>query len=205
MHQEADYQSRRQQKITRRRMLLVTGAGLSALVLSSFNPLQLSAQTPKRALSSNDILAIQQLNSNYFYTLDALKEGNNAAKWADTFTPDGIFSLTSADGTVIVQATGTQELINTYNAFPDVQTTRHWNNNLLIESDFGGAKGGCYVIAMNIQSIPATIVRTGLYEDRFVKFGENWKFQARTLILDPNVPAPTMNYIHNTSDRIRRR
>jgi hypothetical protein len=141
-----------------------------------------------RPLRSSDIVDIQQLNSFYFFAIDALVEGDPAASWAATFTTTGTFSIVQ-NGQVLFQATGTQELISTYGTFPNVQTTRHWSNNLLIESSRGGAKSSCYVIAMDIGTLPATIIRSGIYRDELVKIRGNWKYQNRTLILDPNSPA----------------
>ena len=149
----------------------------------------LSTQFIEKSLSSEDILAIQQLNSRYFYAVDALLDGNNGEIWANTFTSDGTFSLLDAENNIIFQAKGTQELLQTYETFPDVKNTRHWSNNLLIEVDPEGVKASCYIIAMSIHTLPATIIRSGIYKDRLVKAHGSWKFHSRSLILDPNSPA----------------
>jgi hypothetical protein len=181
-------------QVTRRKMLLVTGAAFSGLVLSGICAPQILARTSKRAttLSTTDILAIQDLSTHYFYAIDGLDNlipGDPAANWANTFTRNGTFAIVDSNGQVLIKATGFDDLIRTYKTFPDVQTTRHWINDLVIEPDVGGAKSGCYIIAMNIKNNPATIIRTGIYQDRLVKVGKNWKFKSRTLILDPNSPA----------------
>ena len=149
----------------------------------------LRIQTITKPMSSEALLAIQQLNSRYFHAIDALLDGNNAEIWATTFTPDGTFYLLDAQSNVILQATGTQDLIETYKTFPDVQTTRHWCNNLLIELDGDVATGRCYIIAMSINQLPATIIRSGVYKDQLIKTNKGWKYQSRSLILDPNSPA----------------
>ena len=149
----------------------------------------LGMQTVTKSVLSEDLLAIQQLNSRYFYAIDALLNGDNAEIWATTFTLEGTFYLLDAQGNIILQATGTQNLIQTYKTFPDVKTTRHWCNNLLIELDGDRATAGCYIIAMSINQLPATIIRSGIYKDRLVKTEAGWKYQSRSLILDPNSPA----------------
>ncbi|MBE9192871.1 nuclear transport factor 2 family protein [Gloeocapsopsis crepidinum LEGE 06123] len=191
IHQDFDNQNKRQQKVTRRRMLLIVGSG-SVLILGGIHPRKIFAQTPKVLLSSKDILAIQALNARHFYALDGLSNlipGDPGTNWAATFTPDGTFSIVRANGDVVIKATGTQELLRVYKTFPDVQTTRHWINDLIIEPNTQGAKGGCYIIAMNIKNDPAAVIRTGVYKDQIIKIGRNWKFKSRTLILDPNSPA----------------
>jgi hypothetical protein len=175
-------------------MLLVTGAALSGLVLSGIYAPQILARTSNnsKTLSTTDILAIQDLSTHYFYAIDGLDNltpGDPAANWANTFTRNGTFSIVDSNGQILIKATGFDDLIRTYKTFPDVQTTRHWINDLVIEPDVGGAKSGCYIVAMNIKSNPATIVRTGIYQDQLVKVSKKWKFKSRTLILDPNSPA----------------
>lgn len=176
-------------RLTRRKMLLAGSAGVSTLVLSGISALAIGAKT---SLSTADILAIQELNARHFYALDGLDSlisGDPGTYWAKTFTANGTFSIAKQNGEVLLKASGFDELIRAYKTFPDIATTRHWINDLIIETDSGGVKSGCYIIAMNIKNNPATIIRTGIYKDRLVKVRQNWRFQSRTLILDPNSPA----------------
>ena len=139
-----------------------------------------------------DELAIQALYSRHFYSLDGLSAvtgGRADVNWAATFTPDGKFAIARSGGERLFEAFGTEQLISAFATFPDVATTRHWMNNLVIEPDGAGAHGGCYIIAMNVGVSPAAIIRTGIYDDRLVKVASDWKFQSRTLVLDPHSPA----------------
>ena len=139
-----------------------------------------------------DELAIQALYSRHFYSLDGLTAvtgGQADRNWAATFTPDGQFTIVRSGGERLFEARGTEQLTSAYATFPDVATTRHWINNLVIEPDGAGARSSCYIMAMNVEVFPATIIRTGLYDDRLVKVAGDWKFQSRTLILDPGSPA----------------
>jgi excisionase family DNA binding protein len=49
--------------------------------------------------------------------------------------------------------------------------------------------GGCYIIALDIGQNPSPIIRSGQYRDRIVKTAAGWKFDRRTLTLDPSSPA----------------
>lgn len=147
-----------------------------------------SNQTHQNLLSSEDIVEIEQLNNYYFYAIDGLVNGNDAAAWADTFTDDGTFSIVDSSGTVIQQATGTDNLENLYETFPEVETTRHWNDNLIVQPTVTGAEAESYILAMDIASTPATIERTGVYTDQLLRINGSWKFQNRTLTLDPVEP-----------------
>jgi SnoaL-like protein len=169
--------------VTRRHMLWGLGLGLTAMGLASGCTSD-AAEGNGVSLGAPEVSAIQQLNARYFYAIDGLLGPDSAAMWADTFTADGTFLLLNATGEVVLQATGTAELISIYAEFPDIATTRHWINNLLLEASATGATGGCYIIAMDIQSSPASITRTGLYDDQLVKVNGQWRFQSRTLTLD---------------------
>lgn len=179
------------QKLTRRKMLLVASCRISGLVLTGVPPPQVFAKT-SNALSPADAIAIEDLNALPFYALDGLDElitGDPGIYWANTFTPNGTFSIVQEGKGVLLKVMGFAQLVAAYKTFPDIATTRHWINDLIIEPDIGGAKAGCYIIAVDIKSNPAKIIRSGLYKDRLVKVGNNWKFLSRTLLLDPNSPA----------------
>jgi len=172
-----------------RRKLLLLGMGMGTVGILQLGA---SAKAPTSPLSAADQLAIQELNAHYFYSIDglnALVPGNPAENWAKTFTANGVFSIVRANGSTVAEVRGTKALIDLYETFPDVATTRHWINDLVIERQGGEIRSGCYIIAMNIADNPATIVRSGLYQDRLVKVGKQWKFQSRKLILDPSSPA----------------
>jgi hypothetical protein len=143
-------------------------------------------------LTIEDRLEIQELSARFFYALDGLTKlfrGDAAEHWVKTFTPEGRFSIVQAGGEVVVEARGRENLLNLFKGFPDIEITRHWINDLLIEPESGGARSGCYIIAINIQDNPSTIIRTGIYQDVLIKWDGMWKFSSRKLILDSNSPA----------------
>jgi hypothetical protein len=143
-------------------------------------------------ISPADRLEIIELYSRHFHSLDGLTAivgGEADQNWADTFTPDGEFSLARANGDIVAKIRGREELVKIYATFSDIQTTRHWMNNLVMRPNELGVRGGCYIIAIDIKTFPCRIVRSGLYEDQLVKVSAAWRFQTRKLILDPGSPA----------------
>jgi hypothetical protein len=139
-------------------------------------------------LSAEDIVSIGQLNAEYAVALDGLVS-DSVARLANTFTTDGTFSIVSSSGEPIVpEVQGTASLIGLFSRATDVATTRHWYNNLLIEPDGDGARMTCYIIAVKIKQMPATLERSGIYRDKLVKVNGQWKFRSRLLVLDPGSP-----------------
>ena len=143
------------------------------------------------SLSEKDRLDILNLNSKHFHSLDALTyvlEGDPAETWASTFHPNGLFQTLAADGKVIFQAQGRDEVIDTHRNFPDISTTRHWICNVLIEPHSIGARSASYIIAMDIGVNPAAIIRTGTYDDLLSARDGVWLYEKKVLILDAFSP-----------------
>jgi len=144
------------------------------------------------SLTTDDRLEIQELTARHFYALDGLHrllKGDPAIHWADTFTVDGTFALQNHLDEVLFSATGRTALIDAQRGFPDVDSTRHWIGDLLIEDHPEGARSGSYIIAMNISVNPAATIRTGIYDDLLVKVDGSWKFKSKILILDEMSPS----------------
>jgi hypothetical protein len=142
-------------------------------------------------LSPDDYFSIVNLNALHFSALDGLDritDGNPSEIWADTFTTDGLFQTKDADGNVIFSVQGRPHLVDAHREFPDISTTRHWINNLLIEPHSLGARCTSYIIAMNIGINPASIIRAGTYDDVVVQQDGLWLYKQKVLILDPASP-----------------
>jgi len=142
-------------------------------------------------LSADDHFSIINLNALHFSALDGLDriiDSDPSDIWADTFTSDGLFETKDAEGNVIFSAQGRTELIGAHRAFPDISTTRHWINNLLIEPHALGARCTSYIVAMNIGVNPASIIRAGTYDDIVVQQDGLWLYKLKVLILDPASP-----------------
>lgn len=144
------------------------------------------------SLTTNDRLEIQELTARHFYAIDGLHrllKGDPAIHWADTFTEDGTFQIHTHLEEVLFSVTGRQSLIEAQRGFPDIQSTRHWIGDLLIEEHPEGARSGSYIIAMNISVNPAATIRTGVYDDLLVNVDGSWKFKSKILILDEMSPS----------------
>ena len=126
-------------------------------------------------LKPQDMMEIQQLYSKYNQVLDAGK----AEAWADTFTPDGVFNKTNV---------GRDALITFAKNFFDQGQgkRRHWNTNMVVTGTSEGADGSVYLTLWDTGNRPATIIVTGIYEDKLVKTKAGWRFKSR--VVNPDTP-----------------
>jgi hypothetical protein len=129
-------------------------------------------------LTPQDFAEIQQLYAKYNQALDAGK----AEAWADTFTPDGVFNKTNV---------GRDALITFAKNFYEQGggKRRHWNTNLVLTGTSEGADGSVYLTLWDVGNRPATIIVTGIYEDKLVKTKDGWRFKNRVVNADTPRPA----------------
>lgn len=129
-------------------------------------------------LTAQDYVEIEQLYAKYNHAID----GGDAAGWADTFTPDGVFNK---------RFTGRDALMGFIKTWSTGggNARRHWNSNLKITGTADGASGSVYLILWNVGVKPQTIMTTGMYADVLVKTPNGWRFKTRDVIADV-VPAP---------------
>jgi ketosteroid isomerase-like protein len=123
-------------------------------------------------LTADDHAAIQQLYARYNHAIDL----GDVQGWVDTFTPDGTFASSSAG-----EFKGSDALAGFATGFGQRMKARHWTNNLVLEESDGAVKGSCYLILWNLASSPASILITGIYDDRLVKVDGAWKFTSRVV------------------------
>jgi hypothetical protein len=145
---------------------------ISALALIAF-----AAQAAN--LTPQDMAEIQTLYAKYNQALDAGK----AEVWADTFTPDGVFNKTNV---------GRDALIAFAKGFYEQGggKRRHWNTNLVLIGTADGADGSVYLMLWDVGQRPASILVTGIYEDKLVKTKEGWRFKTR--VVNPDAPRPAV-------------
>ena len=149
---------------------------LAALLLTAFVA---NAAPP----STQEMIDIQQLYATYNQALDA----GDAEGWANTFTPDGVFNKTNV---------GHDALVTFAKGFyaQGSGMRRHWNTNLVLKSTAEGVDGSVYLMLWDVGNRPATIIVTGIYEDKLVKTKDGWRFKSRTVKPDPSkgaaMPAP---------------
>jgi hypothetical protein len=142
---------------------------------SAFTLLAFAAQAAN--LTPQDMAEIQTLYAKYNQVLDAGK----AEAWADTFTPDGVFNKTNV---------GRDALITFAKGFYDQGggKRRHWNTNLVLTGTAEGADGSVYLMLWDVGQRPASIIVTGIYEDKLVKTKDGWRFKTR--LVNPDAPRP---------------
>lgn len=127
------------------------------------------------ALSTDDIVAIQQLASAYCHHMD---DGNGEAL-ADLFTADGVLEITD-----LVTSTGRDEIIGNGSMFPQViPGGRHIVQNVLVEGDGDQATVRAYLSNVIAGDTPVQ-KQTGVYRDQVVRVDGEWRFSHRVLTLD---------------------
>ena len=148
---------------------------LSALLLTS-NPAEAASR-----LTPQDMADIQQLYARYNFAIDT----GDAAGWADTFTPDGVFAG---------RFTGREALMGFIKLWREKlggANRRHWNSNLTLSPTPQGAHGAVYLMLLDVGAKPTGIASTGTYSDELVKTANGWRFKSRAVNNDAPAAAPT--------------
>jgi uncharacterized protein (TIGR02246 family) len=140
--------------------------------------------TATSGLAVEDRLEIHDLYSRWCVAID---EGD-AQAWADTFTEDGIFRLTTHP----VRATGRAELLamaeNVY--AHDQGLNRHQCYNILLTADGPLVRGRADALVLELRTGgDARIIKTCRYADTIVRRAGRWVFAERVITWDtPEVP-----------------
>jgi 3-phenylpropionate/cinnamic acid dioxygenase small subunit len=114
-------------------------------------------------LSTDDIIAIQQLVARYAVAVDT----DDAGGFLACFTPDGAFSSSFAN------ARGREELLAMRGRGVPGRT-RHFITNLIIEGDGDNATVNAYLFSTRPVLQDSTV---GTYENDVVKLDGKWQFK----------------------------
>lgn len=126
-------------------------------------------------LSTDDVVAIQQLAAAYCHHMD---DGDGEAV-ASLFVDDGVLEIVD-----LVQSTGHDEIAANSSVFPQVMPGgRHIVQNVWVDGDGDSATLRAYLSNVTAGDTP-TAVQTGRYNDEVVRTDDGWRFSRRTLTLD---------------------
>jgi hypothetical protein len=148
-----------------KKMLLILSVVLVPLLLGNVK----AAGT----LSAQDNVEIQQLYARYNIAIDA----GDAEGWAATFLPEGVFNTFTGHDALVGFVKMWREKLNG-------AARKHWNSNLQLSGDAKQASGVVYLMLLDTTTKPASIVFTGIYNDRLVKTKDGWRFAKRTTTAD---------------------
>lgn len=149
----------------------------AALVLLASGSVPAFGQGGSNALTSDDLVEIQQLYAKYNWALDS----GDAEGYASTFTADGVFNNNVGHAAIKKFADGFHAGFGSH--------VKHWNTNLLITPTPTGAKGQVYLVLVDFAAMPATIVTSATYADELVKTPDGWRFTKRATKGDVAPPA----------------
>jgi hypothetical protein len=156
-------------------------AGLALAVVFSAWPTVI-AQTGGQGsptLTAQDYIDVQQLYARYAHALDSFER--EGAGWAETFTPDGVFSRNTVGYAALVAfAKNWRE--NRGGAF-----LQHWNNQLVITPTAQGARGSAYMMLVDRRTTPPSIMSVYEYDDELVRTAGGWRFKSRSFVTLPAV------------------
>lgn len=143
-----------------------------------------------RSLSTADYIAIEQLTAGYPYKVDNCTNGGY--DYADQYTPDGIFGVSSAWGSAgKVWYRGREQLAEAGGGgkggcrvrklAPGRARVHHIVTSQVITPTAEGAIGRSTLMAVTdpIGDTPGSIEWQGGYEDIYVKTDHGWKFKSR--------------------------
>jgi uncharacterized protein (TIGR02246 family) len=131
-------------------------------------------------LSTDDVVAIQQLVARYNFAVD----GGDPDAFAGTFTPDGEFG---AGGQVM---RGHDELRAFVVGRAGIAPRRHLVSSILVdgEGDRASLRAYLQVVAMGDDGALQVAVQ-GTYDDELVRTADGWRFSRRSFSPDTAPPA----------------
>jgi len=160
-------------------------AAMSGILLPALGHVQ---EQPK--LSVADYMAIEQLTAGYPYMIDRCTNGGY--DYADQYTPDGIFGVSSAWGSAgKIWYRGREQLAEADGGgkggcqvrqpAPGRPGVHHIVTSQMITPAPGGAVGRSTLLALidPTANAPGRIEWQGGYEDVYVKTAHGWKFKSR--------------------------
>lgn len=154
--------------------------GISLLVVAGAFARQVVARESKTSLTAMDYVEIEQLYSRYNHFVDT--GADNGEKYANLFTPDGIFYTNLAGVGTVTGHKALAALAAGAGSPPPVVKAAHHVVNIMIDPTPEGATGAAYLVMISSPSAGASA--TGLsavYHDTFVKTADGWRFKTRTL------------------------
>jgi hypothetical protein len=178
-------------------MLVTTGLGAALLAGS------VTAQDGAPRLSAQDYLDIRALIDQYPHILDNCV--GNGYRYADMFTADGTFGVSSEWGKAKIWFRGREQLANagggTTGCRPAAaKPSYHLNINPVITPTPGGAKAISTLLTItNDTDDRGDVVHwEGGYEDTFEKTAAGWRFKSRVHVW------PEIQWTDNPADMPRR-
>lgn len=163
------------------RLITVLAVGLAlAIALPPAWP-AVAAQSPAAppALSTQDYIDIQQLYARYAHALDAYER--EGAAWAETFTPDGVFSKNTVGYAALVA------FAKNWHDNRGGPFLQHWNTQLVINPSATGARGSAYMMLVDRRTQPPSIMSVYEYDDELVRTPAGWRFKSRSFVPLPPV------------------
>ena len=127
-------------------------------------------------LSTDDVLAIQALVATYNFAVD---EGD-ADAFANTFTPDGVFTVGDQ-----AEMRGHDALRAFVEGRVGVAARRHVVSNFLVDGDGDEASLRAYLqVVARVDDGSLRVATQGTYDDRLVRTPDGWRFTVRTFTPD---------------------
>jgi len=146
-----------------------------AISATAFGVVRAQQRRAPRALTTQDILEIQQLGAKYCYGLDTGADNGNY--YANVFAADGSFGNTVGREKLAAMARdgGGRAKLRGY---------QHIVTNVIVDATADGAAGSQYIQVLTVggQGKPPMIDHGGRYEDVYVKTAEGWRIKTRKFV-----------------------
>lgn len=126
-----------------------------------------------------DLDQIYALNAEYALAVD----GNEADRWANCFTPDGVFSSPMAEP--VEGAESLRGFCREYHVYLDGAQPRHVITTISVEvAGDDSAHGSAYLTLYHTKDKATQIIAVGRYQDLYRRHRGAWRFARRDAFFD---------------------